>query len=50
MGCTRAQVLMLLEKIREELRDERDKRLLDKYIEKIRGKAWHEIEMGIFYG
>ena len=50
MGCTRAQIVALLEKIEAELRDPRDKEVLRTYIEKLKTRAWHEIEMELFYG
>jgi len=41
--CTKAQVILLLEKIRDELKCEEDKKLLDEYIERIKSVAWSEI-------
>ncbi|MEM1831649.1 MAG: hypothetical protein QXT64_08310 [Desulfurococcaceae archaeon] len=43
MTCTKAQILILLEKIKEELINEDDKKLLDEYIERIRRTAWLEL-------
>ena len=43
MTCTKAQVILLLEKIRDELKCEEDKELLDEYIERIKSVAWSEI-------
>jgi len=42
MSCTKAQVVLLLEKIEEELLDERDKAVVRKYAERIKRMAWAE--------
>ncbi|MGC8975850.1 MAG: hypothetical protein ACP5KB_06625 [Thermoprotei archaeon] len=43
MTCTKAQILVLLEKIREELVYEEDKQLIEDYIDRIRKTAWLEL-------
>ncbi|MEM2197226.1 MAG: hypothetical protein QW290_09120 [Sulfolobales archaeon] len=43
MTCTKAQILILLEKIKEELMYEEDKQVLQDYIERIRRTAWLEL-------
>jgi len=42
MSCTKAQVVLLLEKIEEEMHDERDKAIIRKYCERIKRMAWAE--------
>jgi len=41
--CTKAQILVLLEKIKEELVYEEDKQLIEDYIDRIRKTAWLEL-------
>ncbi len=43
MTCTKAQILVLLEKIKEELVYEEDKQLIEDYIDRIRKTAWLEL-------
>ena len=48
MTCTKAQVVLLLEKIEEELESERDRAILRKYIEKVKRTAWAELMAELF--
>ena len=43
MTCTKAQILILLLKIAEEMRDEFDKKIVIEYAERIRRTAWLEL-------
>ena len=49
MGCTKAQVILLLERIKEELRDPKDKEVVQKYIDLLRYGAWRELMAEIGY-
>ena len=48
LSCTKAQVILLLERIEEELRDNHDKKVVREYIERIRKSAWAEIIRELF--
>jgi len=48
MSCSKAQLIVLLEKIKSELRDLEDKRVVEKYIETLRKSTWVEIEKEFF--
>ena len=43
MGCTKAQVILLLEKIKDEMKDPRDKEVVQRYIDMLRYGAWREL-------
>lgn len=49
MTCTKAQLLVLLNKIRKELRCKEDKALLDLYIDKIESLAEGELEAELWH-
>ncbi|MEM2005515.1 MAG: hypothetical protein QW705_01785 [Zestosphaera sp.] len=48
MACTKAQIILLLEKIAEEMRDESDRMVVMDYVERIRKQAWAETLREIF--
>ena len=48
MGCTKAQVILLLEKIAEEMQDPKDKEIVMQYVRKIKRAAWDEIIRELF--
>ncbi len=48
MSCKRSQVIVLLEKIAEEMLDERDKQIIKEYIEKLKKSAWVEVYSSLF--
>lgn len=43
MTCTKVQILLLLERLREELTHEDDKQVIEDYIERIRRTTWLEL-------
>ena len=49
MGCTKAQVILLLEKIKDEMKDPRDKEVVQRYIDMLRYGAWKELLAEITY-
>ena len=48
MTCTKAQVILLLEKIAEEMHDPRDREVVLQYAEKIKKAAWNDIIRELF--
>ena len=48
MGCTKAQVILLLEKIADEMIDPRDRKTVLQYARRIKKTAWDEIVRELF--
>ncbi len=46
--CTKAQVILLLEKIESEMVSEHDRKVIREYIERIRKTAWAELVRELF--